>query len=115
MNISVVVVLCAPLVCMYPLVIKVTHTQLVETYILMGHIKNSNINTTPMFTGLNKTTQKPQMPQEEKSAGRDEELCSQTNVLSVNNENAIALKYFDLRTSAVWQFRKVNSCLRMAK
>jgi hypothetical protein len=34
---------------------------------------------------------------------------------SVNDENAIALKYFDLRTSAVWPFRKVNSCLRMAK
>jgi hypothetical protein len=26
---------------------------------------------------------------------------------SVNGENAIALKYTDLRTSAVWQFQKV--------
>jgi hypothetical protein len=33
---------------------------------------------------------------------------------SVNDENAIALKYLDL-TSAVWQFQKVNSCLRTAK
>jgi hypothetical protein len=34
---------------------------------------------------------------------------------SVNDKNAIALKYFDLRTSAVQQFRKVNGCLKMAK
>jgi hypothetical protein len=34
---------------------------------------------------------------------------------SVNDENATALKYFDLRTGAAWLFRKVNSCLRMAK
>jgi hypothetical protein len=33
----------------------------------------------------------------------------------VNDKNAIAMKYFDLETSAVWQFRKVNSCLRMEK
>jgi hypothetical protein len=36
------------------------------------------------------------MLQEENSAGKDKELCSQTNVLSVNDENAVALKYFDL-------------------
>jgi hypothetical protein len=75
----------------------------------------NNINTMPMFIGLNKTTQKSQMLQKENSAGKDKELCSQTSILSVNNENAIALKYFYLRTSAVWQFQKVNSCLRMAK
>jgi hypothetical protein len=68
-----------------------------------------------MFVGLNKTAQKPPMPQEEKRTGKDKELCSRINVLSVNDENAIALKYFDLRTRAVWQFRKVNSCLRIAK
>jgi hypothetical protein len=55
------------------------------------------------------------MPQEENSAGKNKELCSQANVLSVNNENAIALKYFDFKTSAVWWFLKVNSCLRLAK
>jgi hypothetical protein len=28
---------------------------------------------------------------------------------------ALALKYFDLKTNAMWRFRKVNCCLRMAK
>jgi hypothetical protein len=32
---------------------------------------------------------------------------------SVNSDNAIALKHFDLRYSAVWRFRNVNSCLKM--
>jgi hypothetical protein len=31
------------------------------------------------------------------------------------DENAIALKYFDFRTSAVWRFQKVKSCPRIAK
>jgi hypothetical protein len=44
------------------------------------------------------------MPQEENSAGKDKELCSQANVLSVNNKNAIALKYFYFRTGGVWWF-----------
>jgi hypothetical protein len=34
---------------------------------------------------------------------------------SVNDKHEIALKYFDLRTSAVLRFQKVNSCLRMVK
>jgi hypothetical protein len=33
-----------------------------------------------MFIGLNKTKQKTWIPQEENSAGEDEELRSQTNV-----------------------------------
>jgi hypothetical protein len=48
--------------------------------------------TTPIFIGLNRT-QKPQMPQEENSAGKDKELCSQTNIFGVNNKNTIALKH----------------------
>jgi hypothetical protein len=34
--------------------------------------------------------------------------------VSANNENAIALKYFNLSYSAVCRFRKVNSCLMTA-
>jgi hypothetical protein len=45
-----------------------------------GTNKNNNDNiTTPMFIGLNKRTQKTWTPQEENSAGKDKELCSQTN------------------------------------
>jgi hypothetical protein len=68
-----------------------------------------------MFIGQNKTTQKPRIPQEENSAGKDEEFCSQTSVFSVNDENTIALKYFDLRTSAVWRFGNVNIRMRLAE
>jgi hypothetical protein len=67
-----------------------------------------------MFIGLNKTTQKHGR-RKRKSAGKDKELCPQKMYFSVNDGNAITLKYFDLRTSAVWRFRKVNSCLRVAK
>jgi hypothetical protein len=35
------------------------------------------------------------------------------NNFSVTGENTIALKYFDLRSSAVWRSRKGNSCMRM--
>jgi hypothetical protein len=40
----------------------------------------TNDNTKPTFIGLNKTTQKTWAPQEENSMGKDNELCSQTNV-----------------------------------
>jgi uncharacterized protein YccT (UPF0319 family) len=45
-----------------------------------GAHNNNNNNTMPMFRGLNKATQKTQTPQEEKSTGKDKELCSQTDV-----------------------------------
>jgi hypothetical protein len=45
-----------------------------------------------MFIGLNRT-QKPQMPQEENSAGKDKGLCSQTSVFGMNNKDTIALKH----------------------
>jgi hypothetical protein len=34
---------------------------------------------------------------------------------SVNNDNAIAWKYTDLKSSAVWQFRRVNIYLKDGK
>jgi hypothetical protein len=43
----------------------------------MGHMNN---NIMPMFIGIKRTTQKTQMPQEENSAEKDKELCSQTNI-----------------------------------
>jgi hypothetical protein len=48
-----------------------------------------------MFTGLNKTTQKTWTLQEENSMEKEEMY------FSANDKNAIALKYFDLRTSAL--------------
>jgi hypothetical protein len=45
-----------------------------------AHNNNNDNNTTPMFIGLHKTTQRTQTPAEENSAGKDKELCSQTNV-----------------------------------
>jgi co-chaperonin GroES (HSP10) len=80
-----------------------------------GTHKSNNDNNTPIIIGLNKTTQK---------YGRRKRKTAQENIvmfsdkctyLSMNDENAIALKYFELRTSAVWHFRRVNSCLRAAK
>jgi hypothetical protein len=41
-------------------------------YINGGH-KNNDKNTTPIFIGLHKTTQKTRMPQEENSARKDKE------------------------------------------
>jgi hypothetical protein len=43
----------------------------------------------------------------ESSAGTDKEFCSQM-YFSVNNDNAVA-------SSAARRFRKVNTCLKMAK
>jgi hypothetical protein len=34
---------------------------------------------------------------------------------SVNNDNTVALKYIDLRSSAVRRFQNVNNCLKMTK
>jgi hypothetical protein len=41
------------------------------------HSNSNDNNTTPMFRGLNKTTQKTRTPKEENSAGMAKELCSQ--------------------------------------
>jgi hypothetical protein len=38
-----------------------------------GHKKNTNNNTTPIFIGLNKTTQTTQRPQKESSERKDKE------------------------------------------
>jgi hypothetical protein len=43
-------------------------------------MQNNDSNGTLMFIGRNKTTQKTRMLQEENSAGKYKELCSQTNV-----------------------------------
>jgi hypothetical protein len=82
----------------------------------MSHNINNDKNTTTMFIRLNKTTQKKTWtPQEKTSAGKNKELCSKKMYFSVNYENEIALKYFDLKSSAAWRFRKENICLRMGK
>jgi hypothetical protein len=49
-----------------------------------------------MFIGLNKTTQKKHGCHKRKIAWERIKRCSQTNVFSVDDGNATALKYFDL-------------------
>jgi hypothetical protein len=83
---------------------------------LFGAHGNNNDNTTPMFMGLNKTTQKHERRKRKTARERIKSYVLKQMYFSVNDKNAtIALNYFDLRTSALWRFRKVNSCLRMAK
>jgi hypothetical protein len=54
-----------------------------------------------MFIGLNKTTQKHRCCK--RKTAREKIKCFDLKQMyfSMNDENAIALKYFDLRTSAV--------------
>jgi hypothetical protein len=77
-----------------------------------GTHNNNNDNTTAV---LNKTAQNHGHHKRKIVQERIMSYVLKQMYISVNDENAIALKYFDLRTSAVWRFRKVNSCLRMAK
>jgi hypothetical protein len=77
--------------------------------------KNNDNNTAPMFIGLNKTIQNHRRRKRKMTWERIKGSVLKQMYFSVNDENARALKYFGLRTSAVWRFRKVNSCLRMAK
>jgi hypothetical protein len=65
--------------------------------------KNNNNNTTPMFVGLN-NTKKTRMPQEKKKAQERIKSYVLKQMYFSLDKNAIALKYYDLRTSAVWQF-----------
>jgi hypothetical protein len=75
-----------------------------------GAHKNNNDNiTTPIFTRLNKTTQKTDAQEQVKS-----EVLKQM-YFNVNDENAITLKYFNSRTYAVYQFQQMNSFLRLVK
>jgi hypothetical protein len=100
---------------------------------------NKNNKTTPMFLWLNKTTQVilKQLPNSKyikfdsnkdhkhyRKHGRHKGMVAQERIkiyvpkqmyFKVNDENATAFKYFDLRTSAVWLFKKLNSRLRMVK
>jgi hypothetical protein len=76
---------------------------------------HKNNNKTPIFIGLNKTTQKHGHRKRKITRERIKNYISNYVCFRVNDKNAISLKYFDLRTSAGWRFRKVNNCLRMAK
>jgi hypothetical protein len=56
--------------------------------------------------------------QKERNMERRESLILKETNFSVNNDNAIAWKYIDLRSrrsSAVQKFQKANNCLKMAK
>jgi hypothetical protein len=54
------------------------------------------------------------MPQKENNANWRESFILKQTYFSANNDNAIAWKYFDLRSSAVRRFQQVNNCLKMA-
>jgi hypothetical protein len=45
-------------------------------------------------------------PQEKNKEATEKSCILKQTCSSVNDNNAVALKYFDLRTSAVWRFRK---------
>jgi hypothetical protein len=45
-----------------------------------AHNNNNDNNSTTIFIGLHKTTKKTWMPQEEGSANKDKECCSQANL-----------------------------------
>jgi hypothetical protein len=55
-----------------------------------------------MFIGLNKTTQKHGRRKRKTARERIKSYVLKQMYFSVNDGNAIALKYFDLRTCAVW-------------
>jgi hypothetical protein len=57
-----------------------------------------------MFIGLNKTTQKHGCHKRDKAWEQIKSYVLKQMYFSVNNDNAIALKYSDLRASAMWQF-----------
>jgi hypothetical protein len=67
-----------------------------------------------MLTELSTTTQKHGRRKRRIERERIKSYVLKT-YFSANDETATALKYFVLRTSGVWRFRKVNSCLRMDK
>jgi hypothetical protein len=50
-----------------------------------------------------------------KYRGTESEFRSQRNTFSCEQRYAIAWNCIDLSSSAVWRFKKVNSCLKMAK
>jgi hypothetical protein len=66
-----------------------------------------------MFIGQNKTTT-TKHGRRKRKRGREwiKSYILKLMYFSVNEENAIAFKYF---ASVVWLFRKVGECLRMAK
>jgi hypothetical protein len=75
-----------------------------------------NYNITPLFTGINeRTTQKHGHRKRKTAREMIKSYVLKQMYFNVNDENSTAWKYFDFRTSAAWLFRKVNSCLRMAK
>jgi hypothetical protein len=68
---------------------------------LFGAHKNNN-TTTPMFIGLNKTTQKYERRKRKIARERIKSYVHKQTYFIVNDKNAIiALKSFELRTSAL--------------
>jgi hypothetical protein len=67
-----------------------------------GAHKNSNDkNTTPIFIGLNETTQKHRRRERKIAQEKINNLVPKQMYFNVNDENAITLEYFNVRTNEV--------------
>jgi hypothetical protein len=68
-----------------------------------AHKNNNDNNTTPVFIGLNETTQQIRTQEEEGSATKimSDVLKQMYAYFIVNDENALTLEYFNLTTNAV--------------
>jgi hypothetical protein len=66
-----------------------------------AHKRNNDSSTTPIFIGINKATQKHRRRRKKTARERIKSYVLKQMYFSVNDENATALKYFDLRISAV--------------
>jgi hypothetical protein len=68
-----------------------------------GAQKITDDNTTPLFIGLSKTIQiNTDATRAKRARERITSYILKQTYFSMNDGNAIALKYFDLRTCAVW-------------
>jgi hypothetical protein len=65
-----------------------------------AHKNNNDNNTTPIFRGLHKTTQKNRRRNRKVAQEKIKSDVLRQMYLNVNNENAITLDYFNLRTNA---------------
>lgn len=73
--------LCAPLILCSHAVAAIEHMPPYGNTDTVGAHKNNDNNTISIFTGLHKTAQKTRPAQEESSASKDKERCSQVNIV----------------------------------
>jgi hypothetical protein len=79
----------------------VTYIRLEQQHTNGAHKNNNDNNTTPIFIGLNKTTQKTRTPQEEGMQIKIRSDVLKHMYFNVKEGNVVALEYFNLRANAV--------------